>query len=56
MTDAPPDRPQILIADDQPDVLDALRLLLHPEGIGTHAAGSPAAVVQALESASSTSC
>ena len=51
MTDAQPlaDRPQILIADDQPDVLDALRMLLHPEGFATEAAGSPAAVVQALQ-------
>jgi len=48
VTDAP-DRPQILIADDQPDVLDALRLLLHPEGFATESAGSPAAVVQALQ-------
>ena len=48
MTDAP-DRPQILIADDQPDVLDALRLLLHPEGFATESAGSPAAVVEALQ-------
>jgi len=48
VTDAP-DRPQILIADDQADVLDALRLLLHPEGFATEAAGSPAAVVQALQ-------
>ena len=49
MTNAPADRPQILIADDQADVLDALRLLLHPEGFATESAGSPSAVVQALQ-------
>jgi sigma-B regulation protein RsbU (phosphoserine phosphatase) len=47
--EASTDRPQILIADDQPDVLDALRLLLHPEGFVTESAGSPTAVVQALQ-------
>lgn len=38
----------VLIADDQADVLDALRLLLRPEGIDTHAASSPADVLEAL--------
>jgi phosphoserine phosphatase RsbU/P len=38
----------VLIADDQPDVLDALRMLLQPEGIGTHTASSPSAVLNAL--------
>jgi DNA-binding NtrC family response regulator len=42
-------QPRILIADDQPDVLEALRLLLKPEGVLTHAVESPAAVIQALE-------
>jgi phosphoserine phosphatase RsbU/P len=41
-------RVDVLIADDQPDVLDALRMLLQPEGIGTHAASSPSAVLDAL--------
>jgi phosphoserine phosphatase RsbU/P len=41
-------RLDVLIADDQPDVLDALRMLLQPEGIGTHAASSPSAVLDAL--------
>ena len=39
-----------LIADDQPDVLAALRLLLKQEGLQTEAATSPAAVLEALES------
>jgi DNA-binding NtrC family response regulator len=42
--------PRILIADDQPDVLEALRLLLKGEGFETEAARSPAATLRALES------
>jgi phosphoserine phosphatase RsbU/P len=42
------DAPRVLIADDQPDVLDALRLLLHPEGIVTETVQSPSAVLDAL--------
>lgn len=41
--------PRILIADDQPDVLEALRLLLKSEGYQTEAVKSPAAVVKAVE-------
>ena len=41
--------PRILIADDQADVLEALRLLLKGEGYHIDAVGSPAAVVTALE-------
>jgi phosphoserine phosphatase RsbU/P len=37
-----------LIADDQPDVLEALRLLLKGEGFETEAAQSPAAVLEKL--------
>jgi DNA-binding NtrC family response regulator len=40
--------PRILIADDQPDVLEALRLLLKPEGYETVTANSPAAVLERL--------
>lgn len=40
--------PRILIADDQADVLTALRLLLKGEGITVETATSPAAVLQAL--------
>jgi DNA-binding NtrC family response regulator len=48
MPDAPPLH-RILIADDQPDVLEALRLLLKGEGYQTEAVKSPAAVVKAIE-------
>ena len=41
---------RILIADDQTDVLEALRLLLKAEGFQMEAVTSPAAVVNALES------
>jgi DNA-binding NtrC family response regulator len=39
----------VLIADDQPDVLEALRLLLKNEGLEAHAVNSPGAVLHALE-------
>jgi len=42
--------PRILIADDQADVLEALRLLLKSEGYQIDAVSSPAGVVAALES------
>jgi DNA-binding NtrC family response regulator len=41
--------PRILIADDQPDVLEALRLLLKGEGFETTAATSPAGVLALVE-------
>ncbi len=44
-----PARPRILIADDQEDVLAALRLLLKAEGYQIEAAKSPQAVLSALE-------
>ncbi|MCX6951995.1 MAG: sigma-54 dependent transcriptional regulator [Verrucomicrobia bacterium] len=47
MSDAPPHR--ILIADDQADVLEALRLLLKCEGYATEVVKSPAAVIKAVE-------
>ena len=40
---------RILIADDQSDVLEALRLLLKSEGYLTETAKSPAAVLKAIE-------
>lgn len=40
---------RILIADDQPDVLEALRLLLKSEGYLIETAKSPAAVLKAIE-------
>ncbi|MBL8188589.1 MAG: sigma-54-dependent Fis family transcriptional regulator, partial [Acidobacteria bacterium] len=41
--------PRILIADDQPDVLEALRLLLKSEGFQTETATSPAEILSAIE-------
>src|SRR5215471_8306705 len=41
--------PTTLIADDQPDVLEALRLLLKSAGIQSEAVTSPAAALAALE-------
>jgi len=40
---------RILVADDQPDVLEALRLLLKAEGYQIETAKSPAAVLKAIE-------
>jgi serine phosphatase RsbU (regulator of sigma subunit)/FixJ family two-component response regulator len=42
--------PRTLIADDQPDVLEALGLLLKGEGFQTEAVTSPGAALQAIES------
>ena len=42
--------PRVLVADDQPDVLEAVRLLLKPEGFRLETADSPAAVLAAAES------
>ena len=47
---AEPAAPRVVIADDQPDVLEALRLLLKGERFQIQTAGSPAAVLAALES------
>jgi DNA-binding NtrC family response regulator len=41
--------PKILCADDQPDVLSALRLLLKGEGLEYAGVTSPAAVLEAIE-------
>jgi DNA-binding NtrC family response regulator len=43
--------PQILVADDQSDVREALRLLLKGEGYDTETAASPAAVLAAVQRA-----
>src|SRR5215472_14324664 len=40
---------RVLIADDQPDVLEALRLLLKSEGYAIDSAGSPAAILDAVD-------
>ena len=42
---------RIVIADDQPDVLSALRILLKGEGFTTEAANSPQAVLDTIEAA-----
>jgi DNA-binding NtrC family response regulator len=41
--------PRVLVADDQPDVLQALRLLLKSEGFETSTAASPAGILDAVE-------
>ena len=42
-------RPRILLADDQPSILEALTLLLRPEGFQTETARSPAMVLDFLK-------
>jgi DNA-binding NtrC family response regulator len=54
MTDSTPTRsdapiPRVLIADDQPDVLEALRLLLKGEGYRIESAGSPAGILESID-------
>ena len=44
-----PSQMRVLIADDQPDVLEALRLLLKREGYKTEAFESPAAALHSIE-------
>lgn len=44
--------PRTLLADDEPDVLEALRVLLKGEGYQIEAATSPAAVINSLEAGS----
>ncbi len=44
-------RPRILIADDQPDVLEALRALLKRHGYRTELAASPAGIMDAISNA-----
>jgi len=46
--DAPADRPKLLVADDQPAILDALALLLGDEGFAVETARSPQQVVAAV--------
>ena len=45
-------QPSILIADDQPDVLEALRLLLKGEGFRIDTVTSPVGIIAALEEGS----
>jgi DNA-binding NtrC family response regulator len=48
-TRSEPSLPRVLIADDQPDVLEALRLLLKGEGFKIESASSPAGVLEAID-------
>ncbi|MBW8839975.1 MAG: response regulator, partial [Gemmatimonadetes bacterium] len=48
LTEAVKERVRVLVADDQPDVVEALRLLLRREGFDLSAASSPAGVLSAL--------
>lgn len=41
--------PRLLLADDQPDVVEALRFLLKAEGYSIEAVASPQAIISALE-------
>lgn len=41
--------PRLLVADDQADVIEALRFLLKPEGYAVESVSSPQAVLQAVE-------
>jgi DNA-binding NtrC family response regulator len=49
MTAPNPNATRILVADDQPDVREAVRLLLKGEGFDTTTVASPSAVLDALE-------
>jgi DNA-binding NtrC family response regulator len=49
MSPSQPPHPRILVADDQPDVLEALRQLLKGEGFEVETVTSPGAVLRALE-------
>jgi DNA-binding NtrC family response regulator len=49
MTSPHSNRTRILVADDQPDIREALRLLLKGEGFDVETVASPAAVLSALE-------
>jgi len=51
-TAAPRRKPSVLVADDQPHILDALELLLEPEGFRMEKARSPFMVLEALKSGS----
>ncbi|MGH2610348.1 MAG: sigma-54-dependent transcriptional regulator, partial [Tepidiformaceae bacterium] len=45
----PTSAPRVLVADDQPDILEALRLLLKGAGYEVETAASPGAVLRAVE-------
>ena len=50
MTSSNASRIRILVADDQPDIREALRLLLKGEGFETETVASPAAVFRTTKS------
>ena len=50
------DKPDILVADDQPDVLEALRLLLKGDGFDVDTVNSPAPRSPRSSGATSTRC
>lgn len=50
VTAPPHERPRVLIADDQPHILEALQLLLKTEGYCLETASSPAIVLECLAS------
>src|SRR3954468_24720128 len=43
-------RPRVLIAEDQPDIIEAIRMVLKQEGFDAHAVDSPNAAIAALAS------
>ena len=43
------EKPRVLVADDQPDVIEALRILLKGEGFGIETASSPAGILAGVE-------
>ena len=47
-TDSATAQPRVLIADDQPDVLEALRLLLKGHGYTTETVTSPSGLLEAM--------
>ena len=47
---APATPPRVLVAEDQPDVVEAIRMVLKTEGFQTEAVASPQAALVALES------
>lgn len=51
MPNADQDAPRVLIADDQPDVVEALRQLLKGEGYQTQTVSSPQGALKAMEAA-----
>jgi DNA-binding NtrC family response regulator len=53
---APPAAPRLLVADDQPDILEAVRMLARQSGFDVRSATSPAAVLALVESESFDVC